>query len=151
MKLKLQCHTHTCPITSGLLNEAELFFTDTLSRLNLNSSAGRVYSNLSGWMEIMLIIITIDSRLWATITGVSDVPLIKLRTEVPFLHGRLLLGCFALVWQQHERDVAVDAIFALRQQTSVQQKQEASVCSHTDIQSMWDFLYYQWIHWLSEE
>lgn len=36
----------TCPMTSRLLNEEELFFTDTLRRLNLISSLGRSYSNL---------------------------------------------------------------------------------------------------------
>lgn len=38
----------TWPMTSRLLNEAELFFTVTLRRLNLSSSRGRSYSNLTG-------------------------------------------------------------------------------------------------------
>lgn len=46
-------------------------------------------------------------------------PLVELRAEVSFLHSRLPLGCLALVRQQHEGDVAIGAIFALRQQTSV--------------------------------
>lgn len=35
-------------MTSRLLNEAELFFTVTLRRLNLSSSGGRSYLNLAG-------------------------------------------------------------------------------------------------------
>lgn len=38
----------TWPMTSRLLNEAELFFTVTLRCLNLSSSRGRSYSNLAG-------------------------------------------------------------------------------------------------------
>lgn len=38
----------TWPMTSRPLNEAELFFAVTLRRLNLSSSRGRSYSNLTG-------------------------------------------------------------------------------------------------------
>lgn len=42
-----------------------------------------------------------------------SLPFFELWVDVFFLHGRLFLGGLTFVWQQHERDVAVDAILTL--------------------------------------
>lgn len=108
-------------MTSRPLNEAELFFTETLRHLNLNSSACRSYSNLKKETRHG------HSNKQAPIKRIhilpsGELPLIELWVELFLLHCRLLFGGLVLVWQQQEGDVAVYAVFTLRHQTPVQRK-----------------------------
>ena len=107
---------------SRLLNEAELFFTDTLRRLNLISSTGRSYSKLkgSGTDDHRRALNKITTQEYE----VSSLPLVVLWVDVPFLHRCFLFGGLAFVWKQHEGDIAVYAIFTVRRQTSVDRRKK---------------------------
>lgn len=102
----------TWPMTSRLLNEAELFFTATLRRLNLSSSRGRAYPNLTGGAE--------GGGKWDSRSHrcrqrwrQPRSPLVVLRVMVPLLHCRFLFGGLVFVRQQQEGDIAFHAVFAL--------------------------------------
>lgn len=115
-------------MTSRLLKEAELFFTDTLRRLNLVSSKGSSYSNLKDSDEDVY---RRSSGVLKNTSNVRSLLFIVLWIEISFLHSCLPLGGLAFVWQQHERNVAVYTIFTLRLQTSAKTRKQCKTHSST--------------------